>query len=828
MNRRALIICGLLLAIAAPFSNAISAGGGEIHDEATQLLGQERWEDAAALLREHLGHTSDDAQGHALLGRALLSLKERDEAAHHLAAAVRIYEAQGDKRNSANARRDLAKADGLNGRRERLRRDLTSKLYKSAEQLSESGHPERALEILNRILPVATGKDAAKVTKLREQVRAAFEEVDLDKAGEERGEEGIWPLITYESKHYVLKANLEEKLTKLVADTMDDVHNFYVLVYFDGDEKAAKGAKATIRIHPDRETMLGNWQGGSAPEGWWSPGENQVTCYDTRTTRGNLDWMLETLFHEASHQFMTLLNQRGGNAPAWLNEGTASFFEGTTAMADGRVLWPDAAIGRLQNLAAMLEGNGEPGVIEVIGYSQPGSYPGNYYAWGWGLAYFMQQYEDPETLEYVYRPLYARYRSTITSRGGDSMALFKEVFLGEDSPLEHETLSDFDKDWQRWILRRIKPLHISNKPERRTLRKSLVERYLDAAAKATDDKKAPVSERELLERALGHIEYIRTRIDGEEHPDVVMISLQADIFERLERPEAAAPLVQTLLDLADDGIWAPSDEEYEAFEKRLKGLDRKNWALRRAQSAKRTLARTSRKLLEEYLEADEPMPLRAYTFAATFGAALADKDGLLPAAVELRSEVRELGLLAGEVHALFAPRKEWMTIYNSKAKNFELAPRFISLESVRPVGYLNTSFELGDEYEVRATFRRDGEMYSSTCHGVVIAGVKEGDWLVFGLLKSGKAGLWRMKLSGGGGVTTKKIETFYLDPPPEDGEDLSVRVHVTDGRTLEIRVGDCEPIESALPDDLPDGRFAGIYVKDGETRLESPVVEIYP
>jgi hypothetical protein len=106
--------------------------------------------------------------------------------------------------------------------------------------------------------------------------------------------------------------------------------------------------------------------------------------------------------------------------------------------------------------------------------------------------------------------------------------------------------------------------------------------------------------------------------------------------------------------------------------------------------------------------------------------------------------------------------------------------------------------------------------------------VKEGDWLVFGLLKEGKAGLWRLKLSVGGGVVTKKIETFYLDPAPGDDEDLDVAVHVTDGRAMTIRVGGCEVLESALPEDLPKGRFAGLYVKDGTVKLESPVVELYP
>ena len=112
--------------------------------------------------------------------------------------------------------------------------------------------------------------------------------------------------------------------------------------------------------------MLANWTGGSAPEGWWSPGENKVTCYDTRTTTTSLDWMLETLFHEASHQFMTQLESKGGSAPAWLNEGTASYFEGARLLANGTVQTNLIPESRLRGLMYMIE-TGNPTLHEQLG-----------------------------------------------------------------------------------------------------------------------------------------------------------------------------------------------------------------------------------------------------------------------------------------------------------------------------------------------------------------------------------------------------------------------------------------------------------------------------
>jgi len=798
-----------------------------VHERAQELLDTKDWEAARDLLRKHLSSTAGDGRAHALLGKALLGLGEMDQAAHHLATARDQFSADGDDRAYKNANRDLRRADPLEGRRARLQQDITKKMLDAAEKLYEHGHGERALTILERTAPIATGKDADDLLRLLEEVRKSFEEVDLDEAGAEQQGGGAWPLVTHESEYYVLKANLEPELVELVAETMDDIHGYYVLLYLDGDEGSI-GSKATIRIHPDKKSMLGNWGGGSAPEGWWSPGENQVTCYDTRTSTGTLDWMLETLFHEASHQFMTLLERRGGAAPAWLNEGTSCFFEGAKAMADHRVLWPDAATGRLANLVSMLRGGGnDPSLQKVIGYSGRGSYDGSYYPWGWGIVYFLQQYEDPLTLEYVYRPFYARYREQITSRGGNSMKLFEEVFLGEDSPLGHETLADFDRDWRAWILDHVSPLHRAPEPERRALRLALVERYRAAAEAAAENKKAPVPEQELWNRALGHVEYVRTEIDGEESPDVELIALQADILERQGRKAAAAPLIEQLLKLADEGAWDPSEEEVAALEQRLKQLDRRNYALRRAESTRKALVRTARKLFKDYGETDKPMPMRSYALAARVGTALEDLEVLLPAAADLRLSLRASGVSFGEVRSLVAGTKHWRSIFSSGPDSFSSRDGRLEMSSVRPHARINTSLQVAEEYELRATFERRGELYRSTCHGLVIAATAEGEWLVFGLLKGGKAGLRRLSPTSGDGVTTNNLQNFYLEPRPEDDEDLEVRVRVlADGR-IEARVGTCEPVQARIPEDFPRPKYVGIYSKDGTTRLVDPVLENY-
>ncbi len=801
----------------------------DVHARAEELLEEKEYDAAAGLLREHVMRAGEDARARELFGRALLHLERPDEAAHHLSVAVRLIETGGNTRGARNARRDLGRADKLNGRRERVFRDITSKLLKAAEGLHESGHAERALDLLDRVSTVATGKDAAKVATLHETVRAAFEEIDLDSATVERGEEGAWPLIELESDHYKLRCNLEREVVELVADTMDDIHAYYVSLYLDGDEGAISSAKATIRIHPDREKMLEHWGGGGdGPEGWWSPGENKVTCYDTRTKGGSLDWMLLTLFHEASHQFMTALSQKGGWAPAWLNEGTSTFFEGAVAMADHRVLWPDAAIGRLRNLAGMLEHGTGPTLTDVIGYSGRGSYPGEYYAFGWGLVYFMQQYEDPTTLAYVYRPLYARYREHITSRGGDSMDLFEEVFLGADSPLGHTDLTGFERDWRRWILEEVKPLHIGPSTEQRKRRTDAVERYLEAAEAAGGKRKTTPAEREFLSRALGHIEHVRTKIDAEHGPDLLLLTRQIDVLTRLERASACAPLLEQVLDGYDEGRFELDEERYEDFEKRLRTLDRRNWALRNARSRIAGLTRAARRLTDDYLEVEPPLLLRAYTFAAEAGTALDDEEQLLPLADELRERARNAGILLGEVRPLGARKADWETVFSADARQFDPgAAGGVRIAAVRPAAYVNTALKVGVEYEVRARLRRVGEVFMSSVHGLVVHAPLDGDWIVFGIGREGRAGLWRISPTEGGGALSRSMQKLFLDRPVAADEHPRITAHVA-GRRLTVTVEDREPLDIELPEDLAPPRHVGVFVKDGECVFEDAVVEIYP
>ncbi len=812
-----------------PLAGALASEGTAAFDavgEARDLVKAKNYSGAAETLLDHLKRTEGSAQAFELLGKALLELERKDEAAHYLDRAKEIAEEGGERTSSLTSL--LRKADSQSAKRDSFFKRCARELLKAAEKLAEADHIDRSLEILERIAPIARDKIGREVDQLLERLRATREEVDLDSAALGTESTGPLPLVVIDSEHYHLECNLEPEVVQLVADTMDDIHSSYVDVYFDGNARQAGGSRPTIRIHPTWDEMVTEWDSGTPSPGlggWWSPGENRVVCYDTRASGSDLDGMLRTLFHEASHQFMTLL-ARGRRVPAWINEGTSTFFEGSVAMADHRVLWPDAAIGRLTSLSFMLEQSSGPaqGARTVISYADPGSYPGEYYAFGWGLIYFLQQWEDPETLTYPYRAYYARYREEIMGKPGRSMELFEELLLGEQTPLGHQSFDDFDRDWQNWILNTVIPLHRAPTPKRRELRLAEVDKYLAAAGQAAAAKKPSVPEEELLTRALGHLEYVRTSIDGPASPQAEVLLAQAGIMERLDRKPGAAALLEQVLDMADEGAWTVGEEERLALEERLKQLDKRNWALRNARSRTNSLVRTANGILKSYAGRKDPLTLRASTFATLAGRVLGDED-LLARSATLREAARDANLILGRIVALGGSQREWIHNLNAKAPTLDLSGGTIALSSVRPAGMVWTGIEVGAEYAIRATLIRDGELHMGSTHGLVIAGVAEQRWTLVGFDREGHLGIWASVPSSGGGMTTKKIETLYLEHPLGDAVMIDLSIDVLGAGGLLITVDGNEPVETVLDPPPIAPAHVGLFVRDGRVRLMDAVVE---
>ncbi len=800
----------------------------QLHDRAEELIEAGDPASAALLLEERLQRTSGEARTEELYGLALIALERSDEGAHWLERSVTSYTATDAKRSASRAEKALYKADPLARKRASLLAGLVRDLYRAAERLEDSDQPERALEMYQRLHPVAVEKAKREIAEAIERIESVDREVDLDAAGAERDSTGAWPRITLETEHYDLVCNLEPQVVDQLAITVEDIFAGFVNIYFDGETRRAPSRRVTIKIHATWDAMADHYPGGipsPGVQGWWSPGSAETHAYDARTRGGSLDSTLLTLLHEGSHQFMSTF-ARGGT-PAWINEGTACFFEGATTMADGRVLWPDAAQGRLMALAADLTTKPRrgPRVREVISHPGPGSYPGDYYHHGWGLAYFLQQWEHPETLEYAFRPHYLELIDRYSKRSGNSLAVFEEIVLGDDSPLGHSDMDTFIADWERWIIEEVLPLHQGPLPERRRRRLERAERYLMAADGSS--KLVEVPEEDLLLRALGDLEVVRSELDASTpHRDV--LELLANVLERLDRGKTAAAMIEEVLNGADGGAIELTPEEYEAFEKRLKALDRSNFALRTASARKRSHTSRMVSLVETYQDKHPDMVLRAYTLAAEAADALGDEGVLLEVAGDLREQAKTAGRLLGRVVAGAGRKSAWKTAFTNAPNACDVGPDGVRVASTRPFGMIDTSVRVHGEYELRGRLVRTKERHLGTAHGLVVAGTTSTDWTVIGIDEDGHVGVWSVRLSGGGGARFKYLETIYLDEEIAEGAEFDLAVRVYESGVIEITVDDQTPVETEFLEPPEGVIHVGVFARDGDVRVEGLTVEIFP
>lgn len=871
-------LLALLTAAIGPLCVLPLLSGAEPHGDATsrqettpppleaarEALEDDDPETAAGLLFDWLAYQEGEPDVRVVLGEALAELDRDDEAAHQLELA--LERGTLDDRVARKALKLLRKLDPLARERTRLEEDVVETLAEIAADLEDGGHDERALELAERVRPYAVDDRVVRdLDTLIAALRARREEVRLD-GDADRGDEDVLPLFEYESERYRIEAHLEPDVVERLGATMDQVFAFYVQVYMDDDEGRVDGRKATITIHPDRATMLGEWTDPDrSPGGWWSPGEWRVVCYDTRSDGATLDGMLETLFHEASHQFMTMVVSGGGSAPSWLNEGTASFFEGTRAMADGRVLWPDVAGGRLFSLRSMLTSDDAPTLQEVVSYDEAGSYPGDHYAFGWGLIYYLQEYEDPASLAKVWRPTYSEIVARASRGARSSRALFDEHVLAEDNPGGFESMAAFEADWRRWILEEIAPLHSTRTPDpsdptrlvdqREPRRRARLARYIEAAEIASKEKRPAVSEDELLDRALGEIAALRglfearagaraerqvanaavnaspLAVDATEEAELLL--QEADVLQRRGRDPSAAAALERVLDLAADGRYALDEDAREDLERRMLRLDRGNAPVRQLRLRTEGLRKRTERLLTRYSAGDDDTWLLRARGLAEAAARLLDDDRLRRRADALRARAIEAGRVLPrtlDVVGSGPVDESWPTIFSAQEERFDANRARVRLDMPgRIAGRICTDLLLIPEYTVRTTLVPEGERYRSSYHGLVVAGGPDDVWYAVGVGGGRDLVVKRVERRPGGATRLRNVLKLPLarDLRSADSWPLTVVVRA-DGLTVRLGEGDAAPVEVDLPEPLPLRSSVGILVKDAGLTLEGLRVEFLP
>lgn len=252
----------------------------------------------------------------------------------------------------------------------------------------------------------------------------------------------------FETKLYTVLTNAGHDLGSSALQALEQMNQLYREVY-QYKTRGGTMRRAVVHIYSSKKEFQEVEEiTNPGVQGFLSIYENRVAAFDPRSNGGSLADLWETLFHEASHQFTRAIFP--GTIPAWFNEGTACYFEGTKILPSGSVRTNLVPPKRLKSLLSILE-VGRPSLEQVLSYFQDGSYPGSYYPVGWGLIYFVQNYEDEDS-ERIYLPIYAEYIETYKGGGAhDSFARWKQYFIDEAAVPGIDSFEAWKDHWEEWI-----------------------------------------------------------------------------------------------------------------------------------------------------------------------------------------------------------------------------------------------------------------------------------------------------------------------------------------------------------------------------------------
>ncbi|MBL8857530.1 MAG: tetratricopeptide repeat protein [Planctomycetes bacterium] len=361
------------------------------------------------------------------------------------------------------AQKELAafalEADPLRKRSDALRRDYVTKLLKLAnEQLdNHAWHSGRAMLLEAQ----ATDRDhpdlAAGLARIQKE--GGSELAVADESGGVDPLAGVTPewvaendpkhtewdkAWVLETEHYKIRTNAGYRVLKTVARAMEQVQVFYRQFHqYKTKGESIPVANVLIFKNAAEYKSLGN-QPVEWAAGHWD-GTNVVT-YDARNGgEGGLAGMLDTLFHEASHQFTTLAG--GSSVPSWLNEGMASFFEGTKLLSNGKLDWNLVVPGRLYPLLEDFR-SAQPHRLEDVIQGNVDDYR-VYYPWGWGIVYYLYNAEDASG-RLLYRASMKEYFQKYHGEG--HLERFVEFFVTKPKLAGVTTIGDFEKRFKDYCI----------------------------------------------------------------------------------------------------------------------------------------------------------------------------------------------------------------------------------------------------------------------------------------------------------------------------------------------------------------------------------------
>lgn len=468
-----------------------------------EKLAAKEYDAAFELAQRALEFHPDDAALLTQAFRAALESGERGMALWYGELALEQWAALSDPLSKtppsalAEIQAELATIDPLERVGEQVLAEYRQALLEAGRAAAKRKLYVNAVDLLTRARALGAGAADADLARIydNKQAVAALLATGLDVALRAKKSKKSAETIAkederrrewanaYEIKgdNYTVRTNMGYEMANSISSAMEQVNRFYRKV-FKVRERGGNTARVTVSVYKSRAEFEQLEKLGKDDEGvlaFFVPGENRVAAYDLREHGYAIGELWSTLFHEASHQFTHLVS--ADLIPGWLNEGTASYFEGARLLPNGTVetnLIPDE---RLLYLKLSLD-KGDPTLKDVVTYYQPGSYDGEFYPFGWGLVYFFLNYED-DNCRRVYVQSYQDYMAAYGSGGKhDVLGRFVEHFVTKAKQPGVTNFEQFEARWKSWIVD-LHELHFGDASKA----DALIERARKQASKGQDE-----------------------------------------------------------------------------------------------------------------------------------------------------------------------------------------------------------------------------------------------------------------------------------------------------------------------------------------------------
>ena len=600
----------------APAAEAYQLGLKHAIGLAERSLASGDHDKARDLIQRALERDRKSREVWALRTRWATAVGDDDEVLYSLHQELRLAEAQhADRAELKTLRARVVEIDPVAADLFAMRSRFQKKLLSIAKAYEAKERPHAAIRTYKKILSLDPEHDESR--EAIERIAATpdpslagdakpkdlFEDVsrewiaEFDAAHAEWSERG-----QLKRKNYVTHTDAGYEIMVRSGEAMEQMNAFYRQFFrFGTEEHGGSVPRIDLRIFATRDEYL---ELGTGPPVEWSAGQFTGAAVETYVGESGFGGMVGTLFHEAAHQFVGLAT----NATGWLNEGLASFFEGTRILANGAVIMNMPANHRLFPLATRMDqgwmDSFEDGFDPDDNTASPDKAPTsrivleNRYEWGpawysptWGLVYFLYNYQDLVDGRFVYRKAFQEFIDSSGGRMGEgAVENFEEVVLAnplrpykkveragkastDDLP---KTADELDALWKEWTL--------ALRDEQQG--KSQVSRpYGDWGRYAVANKDYLVA-KEHLEKGL---------IQEPNDPDL-LIEFASLLEDRFDNDDRAAKLVTDALRVLEAAA-EPDEKRIGDVERLLAQLDPKLDTLTKVQDQ---MAATARSLVARY------------------------------------------------------------------------------------------------------------------------------------------------------------------------------------------------------------------------------------